>query len=93
MENLFSSNEQTPHYVYIIKCSTGSHYVGCTNDLKRRIQDHNNGKVKSTSYRKPVKLVTYIGFDNIYSAYRIPPTNHILLTTKILLNFALKCKK
>jgi len=32
-------------------------YVGCTNDIKRRLQDHNTGQVQSTKYRIPFKLV------------------------------------
>jgi len=57
------------HYVYIIKCADQSHYVGCTNNLENRIERHQKGQVKSTSYRLPITLKTHIAFDNKYSAY------------------------
>nr|QBM02546.1 hypothetical protein [uncultured archaeon] len=34
-------------------------YIGSTNDLKRRIIEHNRGKVESTRNKKPYKLVYY----------------------------------
>jgi putative endonuclease len=34
-------------------------YVGYTNDLKNRIEEHNDVKVKSTKNRRPFKLVYY----------------------------------
>ena len=32
-------------------------YIGVTNNFKRRYQEHNDGKSKSTRYRKPFKFV------------------------------------
>jgi putative endonuclease len=34
-------------------------YTGYTNDLKRRINEHQSGKVDFTSQRLPVKLIHY----------------------------------
>jgi putative endonuclease len=34
-------------------------YIGSTTDLKRRFQEHNNGKVESTKNRRPLELVYY----------------------------------
>ena len=46
------------HYVYIVKCKDGTYYTGYTNDLKRRIKQHNAGEgAKYTKGRRPVKLV------------------------------------
>ncbi|MDO5717905.1 MAG: GIY-YIG nuclease family protein [Tissierellia bacterium] len=46
------------YYVYILKCSDGSLYTGCTNDLENRIKTHNAGKgAKYTRGRLPVSLV------------------------------------
>ena len=70
MNKLFTSKNSKPHYVYILKCSDNKHYTGCTNNIERRIREHNSGKVSSTRFRKPVRLITYIAFDNIYTAYR-----------------------
>lgn len=47
-------------YTYVIKSLKDGHiYVGHTNDLKRRIKEHNSGEVKSTNKRKPFKLLYY----------------------------------
>ena len=44
--------------VYIVRCSTGELYTGCTVDLKRRVKQHNNGSgSKFTRSRRPVVLV------------------------------------
>lgn len=44
--------------IYIIKCKDGTLYTGITNNLKRRIEDHNNGSgCKFTAHRNPVKLM------------------------------------
>ena len=46
------------HYVYIVKCADGTYYTGYTNDLERRINQHNAGEgAKYTKGRRPVKLV------------------------------------
>ncbi|MFN8251371.1 MAG: GIY-YIG nuclease family protein [Ferruginibacter sp.] len=45
------------YYVYIIECNDKSYYTGVTNDLDRRIWEHNNSDVVSyTSNRRPVIL-------------------------------------
>lgn len=47
-------------YVYILKSlKDNKTYIGSTRDLKKRFKEHNSGKVASTSYRKPFKLVYY----------------------------------
>jgi putative endonuclease len=46
------------HYVYIVKCSDNTYYTGYTNNLKRRIKQHNDGNgAKYTKGRRPVTLV------------------------------------
>ena len=47
------------YYVYILKCSDNSYYTGITNDLLRRVDEHNDG-ITPTCYtynRRPVELV------------------------------------
>ena len=34
-------------------------YVGWTTDLRRRFFEHQDGQVRSTKYRRPLKLVYY----------------------------------
>lgn len=53
-----------PYYVYILKCSDNSYYVGSSNNLKNRINYHNKGSVQSTSNRRPVKIIWYCCFEN-----------------------------
>jgi len=47
-------------YVFLSK-SDGNFYVGYTNNIKRRIEEHPNGEVKSTKRRLPIELVYWEG--------------------------------
>jgi putative endonuclease len=49
-------------YVYILSCSDGKPYTGCTGDLKERKLRHDKGQVPATANRLPVKLITYFAF-------------------------------
>lgn len=52
------------NYTYIVKCSDNSLYTGWTNNLEKRIQDHNAGKgAKYTKPRLPVELMYFEIFD------------------------------
>ena len=52
------------NYTYIVMCSDGTYYTGWTNNLQKRIDDHNAGRgAKYTKSRLPVKLVYYEAFD------------------------------
>ena len=45
-------------HVYLVRCKDGSLYCGITNDLKSRVQKHNDGTgAKYTRGRGPVELV------------------------------------
>ena len=47
-------------YTYIlISEKDDKFYVGYTDNLKRRIKQHNDGDVESTKYRRPLKLIYY----------------------------------
>lgn len=47
-------------YVYVLKSEKdGKIYIGSTNDLKRRLFEHNNKEEKSTHYRAPFRLIYY----------------------------------
>ena len=45
--------------VYILECSDKTLYTGITNNLEKRIEQHNNGQeaAKYTRARRPVKCV------------------------------------
>ena len=47
------------YYVYILKMCNNQLYTGFTSDLKRRLKDHESGKVKSTKLRRPLQLIHY----------------------------------
>ena len=53
------------YYVYVlISKKDGSTYVGYTNDINRRIKEHNNGNVESTRNKKPFELIYFEGYKN-----------------------------
>ena len=57
------------YYVYILSCSDGKPYTGCTDDLKDRIERHQKGDVPATKGRLPVALISYFAFLNKYTAF------------------------
>lgn len=57
------------YYVYILKCADNEPYTGCTDDLKARLDRHNNGYVPATKDRRPLKLISYFAFTNKYTAF------------------------
>ena len=47
-------------YIYVLKSKVdGSTYVGFSNDLKRRLKEHNAQKNKSTRNEAPYELIYY----------------------------------
>ena len=58
------------YYVYIIQSKKDkSYYVGVTEDLKIRLQEHNRGKVEYTSSKTPYGLLWYCVFKNKNKAF------------------------
>ncbi len=46
-----------PWFVYMVECSDGSLYTGITNNLERRVQQHNDGTAaRYTRSRRPVRI-------------------------------------
>ena len=61
------------YFVYILRCSDNSLYCGQTNDLERRIHEHNFDRIKSAKYlraKKPVTLVYSEKFPTIQKALK-----------------------
>lgn len=57
-------------YVYILKCSDGSFYVGHTDDLEKRMINHEDGTFSGyTSERLPVELVWLAHFSTRDEAF------------------------
>ena len=58
-------------WVYVIKSQmTGRFYIGHTNNLKRRLEDHNRGKSRSVRNRGPFDLVYQEEFQDRSSAIK-----------------------
>ena len=56
--------------MYILECCDNSYYVGSSNDLKRRLSQHQDGKGSVyTSRRLPVKLVYCEAYDRVADAF------------------------
>lgn len=58
------------YYVYIVQCNGGLYYTGITNNIERRIVEHNEGINPNcfTYQRRPVVLKYYEHFQNIQNA-------------------------
>lgn len=52
----------TMYYVYFLLLSNNDIYKGLTEDIKRRISEHELGKVESTCNYRPLKLIGYEGY-------------------------------
>jgi putative endonuclease len=57
-------------YVYILRCSDGTFYVGSTRDLDRRTIQHQQGMGSAyTKRRLPIELAWSEGFSRIDEAF------------------------
>ena len=57
-------------YMYILLCADGSYYTGSTNDLERRLLQHQNGEgANHTKKRLPVSLLYYEEYSRIDEAF------------------------
>ena len=62
-----TENSYNSWFVYLLQCSDGSFYTGVTNDLKRRVRQHNGeiaGGANYTRARRPVALAWYEACEN-----------------------------
>jgi len=58
------------YFVYILQCRDNSYYTGVTNNIERRLFDHQQG-IDPKAYtfkRRPVQLVFYETFNDINQA-------------------------
>ena len=59
------------YYVYILKSSVNKDlYIGFSRDLKRRLEDHNGRKVRSTKGYAPWELIYYEAYKSVKDATR-----------------------
>ncbi len=58
------------YYTYILECSDKSYYTGVTNNIERRLWEHNEG-ISEDSYTKsrlPVKLIYFEEYQDVNDA-------------------------
>ena len=47
-------------YTYVLRSKTdGNKYIGFTNNLRKRVEEHNAGKGSATTPRRPFELMYY----------------------------------
>ena len=52
------SLQDNMYYVYVlISRKDNKFYIGFTQNIKNRIEDHKNGKISSTRFRRPFQLI------------------------------------
>ena len=58
------------YHVYLLECSDKTIYTGVTNNLKRRLEEHHEGLIKSayTFKRRPLKLLYTNAFGSVKEA-------------------------
>ena len=61
-----------PYFIYILECSDNSYYVGCTNNIEKRLKQHNESKwgAHYTKIRRPVILKYSEQFGTLLEARR-----------------------
>ncbi len=53
------------YFVYVLRSQKDNKfYTGYTNNLEKRIKEHNKGLVSSTKYRLPLELIYFEGCRN-----------------------------
>ncbi len=58
------------YFVYILLSLKDNRlYVGCTNNISRRIKDHNYGKVYATKNRRPLVVIYSEKFEHKADAF------------------------
>lgn len=60
-------------YLYILECNDGTYYTGVTNDLEKRLKQHQDGiNIDAYTYsRRPIKLVYHAIFNDFDQAFDV----------------------
>ena len=70
--------------VYVMLLSNNQYYVGSTDNIARRLREHNHGKTKSTRFKRPVRLIFSEKFDSLVLARRVEYKIKRLKSRKII---------
>ncbi len=70
--------------VYILRCSDNRFYIGSTDSIERRLEEHELGMVRSTQRKLPVTLALFFPCVTLFKArsieYRLKRMkSHVLL--------------
>ena len=57
------------YYVYILRNESEEKYIGTTENLKKRLSEHNNGETKTTKNNGEYKIIWYCAFTHKSRAY------------------------
>ena len=56
--------------MYILRCANGEYYTGSTNDLQKRLEEHNNGIACNFTWKHmPVELIYTEEFSTVEKAF------------------------
>jgi putative endonuclease len=60
------------YFTYILQCADNTLYVGCTNNIEKRLREHNHSKKGAhyTKIRRPVVLLYQETYTNLSDARR-----------------------
>ena len=56
--------------VYLLRCSDGTTYTGCTEDIEVRIQRHLDGHIQHTRTRLPIQILVTVSFNDRLKAFQ-----------------------
>ena len=57
------------YYIYSLKCKNG-YYIGCTNNLRNRLDRHRKGQIPNTSIMLPIELEFYFAIREKHLAFK-----------------------
>jgi putative endonuclease len=59
------ARQETMFYVYFLKSlKNGDLYIGSTENIDKRLAEHNSGKTKSTNFYRPWELLDYEEYES-----------------------------
>lgn len=60
------------YFLYILKSDkTNRYYIGSTNNVNRRLEEHNSGHTKSLLYQRPLRMVFTKEYASMIEAKRV----------------------